>query len=40
MDNLQQIDTAIETLQQSAAIASEISYEPIQQYALNKIAEL
>ena len=37
---LQQIDTAIETLQRSAAIASEISYEHFQQYASNKIAEL
>jgi tetratricopeptide (TPR) repeat protein len=37
---LQQTDAAIEALQQAAELASRIGYEPFQQDALNKIAEL
>ncbi|WP_416673735.1 tetratricopeptide repeat protein [Egbenema bharatensis] len=37
---LQQTDAAIEALQQAAELASRIGFEPLQQYALNKIAEL
>ncbi|MGE5658636.1 MAG: hypothetical protein ACM37W_18715, partial [Actinomycetota bacterium] len=37
---LQNIDAAIASLQQSAALAAEIGYEPLQQYALAQIAEL
>ncbi|RMF68759.1 MAG: tetratricopeptide repeat protein [Cyanobacteria bacterium J069] len=34
------IGAAIESLKQSAALAQAISYEPLEQYALNQIAEL
>ncbi|MGQ9871847.1 tetratricopeptide repeat protein [Leptodesmis sp.] len=37
---LQKIDAAIATLQHSAALASTIGYEPLQQYALDRITEL
>jgi hypothetical protein len=37
---LQKTDAAIATLQHSAAIARDIGYEPLQQFALDRIAEL
>jgi len=37
---LQSIDKAVENLQKSAALANTIGYEPIRDYALNKISEL